>query len=448
MPDPETPGQKIQRQIAAIRSQGGTDDDVATFLSAHPDVTALDGGQQAAPTQQYVPRPLPEVQDEPSYAQQALGGVASLARNIPGAEALQAGARSLLRGQPYTEALSDIRGAEDTANPWVRRGNALVGGLLSAGAAPGSGVVAQGAGYGAASGLLNADPSSVADRLKSAGTQAAVDAVAGKVGGEMIPQSVRRMLAPALDKASLLRKDAISAFDKFAYGRAASEGVLAGEKAIPSIVTDTFNDPDVKPYVDAIRNSSVYQGASPSTIISEAYKLMSERQGKLGTMMANSADFKAGSSLEHAEITSAKQKLLDAADHIMPSFRSAVEGHAELAGQRDAFKAARDATKNIIEGTSGATKKLTTASPEAFMRSIGLMSPEEARAATQGLLGQMKETPTALSGNPLKLAGIPKAVARSGRLAPYLAALDARTGTQYPSLLRGAAIAGGGLLAR
>ena len=49
-----------------------------------------------------------------------LGGIASIAKDIPGAEAAQAGARSFFRGQPYAEALGDIRGAEESAPALAR----------------------------------------------------------------------------------------------------------------------------------------------------------------------------------------------------------------------------------------------------------------------------------------------------------------------------------------
>lgn len=406
------------------------------------------------------PAPAPVVDatpEEPTYATQALGGLASLARDIPGAEALQAmaGMRGLdltkasdrsQFGDAYKESLGNLRSAEDAAPTWVRRGNRVIGGLLAGAAIPGSSAALQGARYGVAEGLLGADPSTVEDRLHEAAWKAPVDAALGHAFGEVVPQVVRSYASKAVDEASLLRKEAMSKFDSLLYGKADQEAALAAANPMPQALSDAFSDPTIKPYIDAVRTSPVWEGASPGKIAHEAYKLMSERQGKLGNIVANSGDYKAGTDLEYKEISQAKQKLLDAASEVMPSFRPAVAGHAKLAGERDAFEAARDATGNIVRGKSGATKNLETKSPAAFMQSIFDMTPGEAKAGTQGLLGELKETPSALTYNPFKMFGGPKAMARAARIAPYLNALDRRAGNKLPSLLRAAAVSSGGLL--
>ena len=127
----------------------------------------------------------------PTYGTQVAGGIASLARDIPGAEAVQAGARSLVRGQPYQTALQDIRGAEDDSP--VSGANRLIGGTIGALATPGSPMLS-GARFGIASGLLGADPATVETRLHDAAAKGVLGAAAGKIGE--VVGTAGRALAP------------------------------------------------------------------------------------------------------------------------------------------------------------------------------------------------------------------------------------------------------------
>jgi hypothetical protein len=421
-------------------------------------LTATGQMPKAKPAQPAAKRaPLPgqhgneiiDASPETSYAQEALGGVAALSKDIPGAEALQAGARSLFRGMPYKNALSDIRGAEDAAPKWVRRGNRVIGGTVAAAVAPGN-VLSQGALYGVTGGLLQADPSTVEERLHEGAKQGVIGAAAGKVG-QMIGTGLRTVAASTLGKIALARKAAMSAADNAAYGKAAQEGALAAADPTPQAVNDVMADADIAPYIAAIKGSRIFKGADDATVLREAYKLMSEKQGLLANRAASSPDFKAGTSLEKAEITSAKHSLLDAADEIMPSFRPAVQGHAEHAGQMEAFRAGADAAVAITKGSSGAGKRIEKTSAEAFMKSILEMSPAQAKAAKEGLLGRLKEK-TGLLGattvNPLTMFGMPNSARNLQRIAPFLEALDKQAGAEMPGLFRSAPIGATGLLAR
>lgn len=121
--------------------------------------------------------------DEPSYLQQAAGGVAALLRSVPGGEAAQAGVRSVVRGQPYAQAREDIRDAEATANPWVRNLNSLAGGGIAAAALPG-GAVRQGASFGALNALGDSDPTkNLKTRVDKAGAEMVVGGAAGGLFG-------------------------------------------------------------------------------------------------------------------------------------------------------------------------------------------------------------------------------------------------------------------------
>ena len=77
----------------------------------------------------------------------------------------------------------------------------------------------------------------------------------------------------------------------------------------------------------------------------------------------------------------------------------------------------------------------------------GPMTPEQAQAAGEGVLGRVKEMPPDLSFNPLTAFGLPRAVMRYDKAGQLLRATDAQqgnTGMQTVlDYLRNAAIAGG-----
>lgn len=427
---------EIKEKAHALAAAGASADEIEQFVrsaTSRPAEPKLPTKLDLAKRNAVMPHPEDMEDPDPTYAQQALGGVASLARNIPGAEAAQAGVRALVRGQPYTEALSDIRGAENSANPWVRRYNSLAGGAVAAAAAPtgtftnplgtGGSIALQGARYGAAEGLLSADPMSGQDRLIHAGKDAAVTAAAGKLLGEFAPNVFRALRARTLGTTALGKATQMEAADALAYGKAAAEGVGLTHPQ----VTAALSHPTVAPYANEIRTSPIFKGADDATILREAYKLMTEKQQTLAQRVINSSDYKAGSALEKAEISQGKRQLLDAADNIMPSLRPAVYGHATAKGELDAFRTAADATGRITRGASVAGRKLGQNSPEAFEKSIHLMSEQEAKSGLEGALGQLKNK-VALSVNPLKGFGIPKAASSVNRMAPYLEALDQQAG--------------------
>lgn len=134
-----------------------------------------------------------EIANAPPAAR-ALGAVASLARDIPGAEAAQAGLRSLAEHQSYSDALSDIHVAEDAAGPASTLAR-MVGGGLSAAALPGSAPI-QGARFGMLHAMLQADPNAdLSTRLYGAITEGGVGAATGALAG-IIGGAVRASSTP------------------------------------------------------------------------------------------------------------------------------------------------------------------------------------------------------------------------------------------------------------
>lgn len=371
----------------------------------------------------------------PDYTTQVLGGISSLARDIPGAEAAQAGARSLFRGQPYGQALSDIRGAE-ADNP-ASGFNRVAGGMVGAVAMPGSPAMAGGA-YGALSGLLGADPNqTMTDRLKAGAKEAVVGAAAGKVADTGLT-FLRGMRAPTLGASTMARDAARSAASDAAYGTAAAEGRMATHSPALDAALDS---PAIKPYADMIRSSPKFASADQSEVARETYKLLSRQQGGLAQKLKNDG-FDAALQLQHDNLGSAKQDLLAATDAVMPSFRAAIDQHRAAMGVKDAAETAAQAAKRLIAGTHVAAKRVATQSPEAFKAAIENMTEDQAKGGIEGVLGRLGEY-NHLSKNPLKLFGVPALAANANRVAPSLGLLDQIAGTGVKSKAARSAIVSG-----
>jgi hypothetical protein len=90
----------------------------------------------------------------------------------------------------------------------------------------------------------------------------------------------------------------------------------------------------------------------------------------------------------------------------MPSFPGAVQQHADLMGERDAFRQSADMTRRIISGKGIAARNLEKKSPETFLDALPTMTPGQKAAAVQGVLGRLKESP-ALARLPLVHLPVP-----------------------------------------
>lgn len=468
--------------------------------------------------------------ETPGYGTQVLGGIASLGKDIPGVEALQAAIRSgMSRPDPqsvaamarhplpssgadtpqsYGEALSDIQGAEADAPALVRNYNRFAGSAVAASTVPGSPVLA-GARYGILSGLSQSDPNAdIHARLKSAAVRGTTGALAGKLADVGLT-AIRGAVSPTTGAASSARTAAMRAADEVSYGKVAEEAAASGGST--PAVRAALAAPDIAPYAEVIRTSRKFAGADDATVLQEAYKLMSERQGTLANRAGTTSDFKAGTSLEKADIGLAKGELLRAAeapstqtvtreippittaqsphpdtrtaisnfwDRIrlvharsegttaqqmarralerhgaenvvspplsgapgpqtitettpippaMPSFRSAVEQHATMAQNRDAFRTMGDAADRAIRGSRVPAKKLDVQSQEAVMEAIRKMKEEAASAGLEGTLGRLKDS-YGFSPNPLKAFGLGPSLGNAARVAPYVNALDQQSG--------------------
>lgn len=381
----------------------------------------------------------------------------------------------------YKEQLAEIRAGELKAPKAARLLARGAGGILAAAAMPGASAVRQGAALGAASGALAAEPKSLGERTARTALGAGLGAGAGKVAE--VGGTVLRALAPRrlggvknLGEQALERADAIKAADEALSGpsfvTAKAEAQAVGTTPAIRRVLDSET---VKPYADKLRATEGYGELSDAELLLEVRKLMSQVTGKAVRRAEGSPDFLADVELQRRAAGRAHERILKAAEApigrtrdaksfaevldawksgrgpspltaegprtaipvedagpAIPSLRPAVRQHAKLKGEEEAFQRGADMAQKIAKGTDVAGRKLVKQSAPTFRREIAAMTPEEAKAALEGVLGRVKEIPE-FGSNPLTLFNVVPSAARltlgGSRLAPYVRALDKQAGT-------------------
>lgn len=179
------------------------DDPVAAYLKskqrpagADPVAAYLATKRQTPTGHNGIPFVNAKPEGDPGIGTKTLGTIAALDRDIPGAEAAQAGIRALIWQQPYSQARADIRGAEDDAPAIATVPARMLGGGLSLALLPG-GTAAKGAAYGALSGLGDSEEQSIESRGGQALAGAAIGGLAGAAGAKAATVG-GRMLRPAI----------------------------------------------------------------------------------------------------------------------------------------------------------------------------------------------------------------------------------------------------------
>jgi hypothetical protein len=199
---------------------------------------------------------------------------------------------------------------------------------------------------------------------------------------------------------------------------------------------DALQAPVISDYADAVLNSPRFANADAPTIAQEIYRQMSADQRMLSARsLADPSNFKPAAGLKAADIATAKQQLLDAMDGVAPSFRKAVEQHATLAGEQRALETGADAARRAMGSGQVAGKKLTTASVEAALQQLQQMAPNEAQAASEGILGRLGPR-IGPSWKPWTGFGIPYSLTRTADVMPLLRAADQSSGALTPQALR------------
>jgi hypothetical protein len=209
----------IKANVAKLVAAGAPEQDIHDYITAagFPQVGTAD----PAPTHHNKPKIgqmghaiTTDESDEggaPGIGTKTLGVIAALNRDIPGAEAAQAGVRSLVRGQSYASARNDIRGAEDAAPLAATVPARLLGGGLAAvagGRALNLGAKGAGALYGGLSGLGDSDVMSKDDRVANALGGAAIGGLAG-AAGQKVGALGAKVLRPVMRGVSSVGREAL-----------------------------------------------------------------------------------------------------------------------------------------------------------------------------------------------------------------------------------------------
>lgn len=355
---------------------------------------------------------------------------ATVASGVPGAKLLASKIGSKVSGDTMENTQREIN--ERTSDvPYASKAAQMVGTMALAPVLPASAVRA-GAILGGADQFFNNDPNaSTFGRFARGIGGAALGAVTGKaLDGAMT--AIRARATPKLGEQALAQRDVTRQVDDMMYGAAKLQG--AGKSATPEI-EQAFSEPDIAPYVEAVRNTRQFKNADDATLLREAYKLMSEHQQRLGNSIADAADFKAGSTLQNNEINLAKGQLRDAGKTVMPAFPEAVSGHAENAGIQDAIGKGADAAQLAMSYIQPAGDRLHLDTPEAFSKAFEKMTRQEQLAALNGALGRVRNS-LKITANPFSLYGFGSSALRAGRAAPVVQELDQLSGNRLPESIQ------------
>jgi hypothetical protein len=316
-----------------------------------------------------------EAESVPSYAQQALGGIASLAQDIPGAEALQAAARvyrSQRHGIPttYADELGDINAAQDAPKleipyfPDIGPGsiNRLAGGGIAAASLPIKSPALAGGAYGLALGASGADPDqSLLERGAKGVGSGLIGLGAGKAA-DVLGTGARALFAPNAAKNLAGRQASRSANAERLYGDALAQG--QGKRATPELLA-FLDEPDIKPIVARLSSMREFQGVAPDDprmldaiykVLTDQAKVVSKGLGQTDPGKVNTGRF------EGQSIEGAKRTLLDLLEQpgqlktpaqveIVPSPEVAQSPPPSLREALEAFRSRSAAAVSRNEGT-------------------------------------------------------------------------------------------------
>lgn len=343
-----------------------------------------------------------------------LGATASQA--IPGMEAVQAGVRSVVRRQPYSEALSDMRGATDQIPAGVKLA-VQTPAMLAMGYGPWNPLKA-GAALGGASQALDADPMSLSERAGRTVAGATVGGAAGYAAGDVAAPLARAWVPGRQSPGKLVQgmKETMRRKSGANYGRADAEAVGATASA-QATVRRILGRPDIKPFAEMVRSRRQFATASDAQVLGEVYRQMSRQQRGL-TQRITRDGFDAKLALDAENIGLAKDELLNAADAAMPSFRPAVEAHREMASEIGAVGTGVDAAKRIM-GAAPSGPRLSTQSAEAYAERLRRMTRQQREAAVRGVLGHLR-TRTGFQPNAVSLGGLLTTIKRPTQAAAFL----------------------------
>lgn len=322
-------------------------------------------------------------------ATRGLGALTSLARDIPGVEAASAGVRSVARGQPYGEALSDIREAGEQVNPVSRAGLRMLGGGTAAAAIPGSPAV-QGAASGGLLNLLSADPDKSAyERLASGIGGGILGGAIGKVA-DVAGTAGRAMMARPVDEAIPALQQARAQAASPLYRQAAQEGSVAASQPLTPELARALAEPDVADIVQGLRTQRQFRGLDERDprFLDAIYKALSDAERTAQSPLAAIDPRRVNTGRFAVEnIRAAKQQVLDAMSRApgapMPSYADAVETYARESAPIEGFQRGYKAMGAEV-GARENPMRIVREGQRGLLDWLESRSPEAAEAAAQG----------------------------------------------------------------
>ncbi len=331
--------------------------------------------------------------------------VLNIGQGIPGVEALEAGAGALGNGISYEESLKRLREITGGIGGKTRAAEHFVGSLATLPFLPGSAVKA-GMALGGADQALSADPMSVGERAGRTAGGAAVGGVAGKAA-ESLWTGLRSMFAKSPAKNMMARVANRSATADVNYDKALTEGI--GKPATPEVQA-FLAQPDIAEIVTELQSTRPFKGvaANDPKMLDAIYKTLSDRASQVKKGLESVSPTKPNiGRFRGQDIKAAQTEALDAMDGPMPSYREAVKTYAAQSSDIEALAKGIEIIKTIKGGKSPAVKQLVKKSPQAFAKWAEHASPSQKKAAMEGILGELGETPRVAFGRVLGTPLIP-----------------------------------------
>lgn len=326
----------------------------------------------------------------------ALGATAAnLGEGIPGFEAVQAGTRSLVRGEPYREALGDLRHETGKLPTALKTGERIVGAMPLSKFLPGS-AARGGAILGGASGALEADPDQgLLPRAIGTGAGAVGGALVGKLG-ELAVTGARTIAAPTAAANVLARKAQQALSARKLYSTALAEG--QGKGPTPE-VSQFLAQPDIAEIVGELQQTRPFQGVQPHEpkMLDAVYKTLSDRVAQLRKGLESPTPNRPNIGRFRMQDTKAAQgDLLDAVSGgtsmpgPMPTYRDAVQDFAQQAKGIEGVNKGYDALRTRIGKTLPRSANLTKTTPESLEEWSRAADDASKEAAGEGVLGGVK----------------------------------------------------------
>ena len=376
---------------------------------------------------------------------------------FPGGEAVMAGVRSLARRQPYSEALEDIRTAQESVNPVAAGVTRTAASMAALGpflsritpAATTVGGITQaagtGAGVSAAERALSATPESVAERVAGTARAARTGALFGgglQAAGRGIMGArdlAKSLIKPSRGAQQIAAETALTAQTKPMYAAAEVAGQATQGPA------QTLGQPGIRGYVDDILSSPSFREKYPNPSQQDIIKAVREHildtqmaaeKAMAGQAVTGGQRVQAATRLQKDDAELLAKRLLDESDYFTQGlYRQAVSTTARGKGMQRAAQEAGEAVKTAATRSWVPGQKLGVESTEAFVRDVGKMSPEEVRAALPAAYAGLRES-VGLNYSPLAGFGIPRSVTNIIQARPAIQALEQASAANQPPSLR------------